>query len=97
MGTGKWVVTGLLALNLGLAGALYLRSGSATTAFGQGVRGRSSYLVVAGHANNLGTFYIFETNSQRLAVAELDHQARTFTQRGFVNVAADIEKAAHNK
>ncbi len=92
MNTGKWLMMGLLALNLGLGGALWMRSGG-HAAFAQG-RGRgASYLVVSGHANDTSTIFIFDAQSGRLAVGELDYDKQpAFKQKAIVSVEADFKR-----
>lgn len=67
----SWLVTGLVGLNLALATVLVVRSLNANRAYAQ-PRGRTDFVSVSGHLNNNMVFYIFDTNSGRLAALRTD-------------------------
>lgn len=95
---GKWLLAGLLALNLGLGAVLYLHSSdSGSKAYAQAGRGRTDFITVSGHQNNKSVLYIFEATSGRLACLEIDPNAKTIKGVASANVASDFARAFGEK
>ncbi len=67
----RWIVAGLVVLNLVLGVGVYLRIGGEKAAYAQIGAGRS-YVTVAGTINNDNIIYVLESSTGRLAAIRVN-------------------------
>jgi hypothetical protein len=80
----RWIVAGLVVLNMLLGAGVYLRLGGERTAVAQGIGGGGGeYAVVAGFNNAQTILYILEVNTGRMIAIRTDpvnHKAELVTR-----------------
>ena len=80
----RWIVAGLVVLNMLLGAGVYLRLGGERTAEAQIGAGGNDFAVVSGFNNNQTLLYILETKSGNMVVVRTDpvnHKAELATIR----------------
>ncbi len=86
----KWIVAGLIVLNLLLGMGIYMRLGGERTAQAQIGAARGEIEEVAGSmANNTTTVYILQVTTGKLAALQIDPVKKTTT----VVAQADVSRA----
>jgi len=68
----RWIVAGLVVLNLLLGAGMYMRFGGERSAQAQIGGGGSDYAVVSGFNNNQTLLYIMEVRSGNMVVVRTD-------------------------
>ena len=86
----RWIVAGLIVLNLILGVGVYLRLGEKTA---QAQVGRiGDFAIVAGQANGASVIYILNDNDGWLAAVQTDVVGRQVKRVALRNVGDDIKR-----
>jgi hypothetical protein len=87
----RWIVAGLIVLNLILGAGIYLRFGE-KTAQAQIGRPAGDFATVAGQANGFSVIYILDVNNGVLAALQPDIASRSIKRVAVRNVGDDIKR-----
>ncbi len=87
----RWIVSGLIALNLLLALALFQRLGFDRPAYAQ-LGGNKSYVAVAGYSVGDTVVYVLEVTSGRLVAIRTSSIDRKVTVSAGRNITADFAR-----
>jgi len=87
----RWIVAGLIILNILLGVGCYLRFGE-KTAQAQIGRPGGDFATVAGQGNNNSVIYILDVNDGVLAVLQTDVMNRNVKRLAVRNVGDDIKR-----
>ena len=88
----KWIVAGLIVLNLLLGAGLFFRMGGEKTANAQIGATQSDYTLVSGYANQQSVLYMLQLSTGRLIAIRVDpinHDIKPVAGR---NVTQDIPR-----
>lgn len=97
MRTRPWLMVGLVAVNLVLAGGMVLKftgkTGSLESAAYAQSRNRPNYIVASGHTNGQPIQYVLDTNSGNLHAYSIDSGKKDIFPVASVNVENDARRA----
>ena len=85
----RWIVSGLVALNILLGVGLFERLGVDRAAYGQ-LGGNKSYIAVAGYSIGDTVVYVLEVTSGRLVAIRTSTVDRKVTVAAGRNISADF-------
>jgi hypothetical protein len=87
----RWIVTGLVVLNVLLGVGVWMRIGGEKTAYGQ-IGGAKNYVAVAGYSANETVVYVLEASTGRLAAIKTNTIDRKITLSAGRDVTADFAR-----
>ena len=88
----RWIVAGLVLLNLMLGAAVWMRVGGESKAYAQIGAVPRDYATVSGFTNNASTIFLLETSTGRLAAVQVDITGRRIAPVSSRNVADDLQR-----
>lgn len=87
----RWIVAGLVALNVVLALGVWMRMGE-NKAYGQIGASTPDFATVSGFTNNAETIFLLDASTGRLAAVQVDLTGRKIVPVGTRNVAEDLAR-----
>jgi len=87
----RWIVAGLVILNVVLGVSVFMRVGGEKTAYAQIGAGKS-YVTVAGTINNDDIIYVLESSTGRLVAIKVNPVDRKVTLAASKNIAPDFQR-----
>jgi hypothetical protein len=88
----RWILAGLIVLNVLLGAGVYLRFGGENAAYAQIGRGGGEFATVSGNNNGQAIVYILEANTGRLIAIRADPVNRKVELIGGKDVASDLAR-----
>jgi len=88
----RWIISGLVLLNLLLGAAVYSRLGGEKAAQAQIGAGRGNYATVSGYSGGQAVVYILELNSGNLIAVKTDPVNRTVNLAATRKVGEDLAR-----
>jgi hypothetical protein len=88
----KWIVAGLVMLNLVLGAGVWMRVGGEKQAYGQIGAARANFATVSGFTNNASTIFLLDVSNGRLAAVQVDITGRRIQPVASRNVADDLQR-----
>jgi hypothetical protein len=88
----RWIVAGLIMLNIVLVIGVFMRLGGEKTALGQLGATRPDYAVVSGSNNGNTILYFLDTGSGRLFAATVDAINHRVNIAATKDVASDMKR-----
>jgi hypothetical protein len=88
----RWIVAGLVVLNLVLGAGVWMRLGGERKAYGQIGAVKPDFASVSGFTNNATTIFLLEVSTGRLAAVQVDITGRRIAPVSSRNVADDLAR-----